>query len=69
MPSMPQEMSAKMPANPALKNDSGLVSIGLVEQAVNTLGRVEQMVNTEETRAPAAAVVGLVFQSTLAKFA
>jgi AcrR family transcriptional regulator len=54
---MPQEMSAKMPANPALKNDSGLVSIGLVEQAVNTLGRVEQMVNTEETRAPTTAMV------------
>jgi AcrR family transcriptional regulator len=26
--------------------------MGLVEQAFNTLGRVEQMVNTEETRAP-----------------
>jgi AcrR family transcriptional regulator len=32
--------------------------MGLVDQAFNTLGRVEQMVNTEETRAPVLALRG-----------
>ena len=46
---------------------SGYFRMGLVDQALNTLGRVEQMVNTEETRASTrTAVRAPVRPSTLA---